>query len=718
MSSIRRVQTERILKDVVHSLYSQGTQPTFGEVAQGVARYFEKYPAGKPLPLPLRDAVARGQSDEEAYNQLLSFIAINLDVLYESSLRQVEEVIMLTSSLQTHLDRLSTYRKRIDSQIEDYLLGVYNTDGYFYSVSDNFSDIDFVDLNMTTGQVDTVAGMVSLPSVSGASSRVPTKDISRPRVSITVGGRPSRYDELASFTGALEDSLENIVWAFEVESATVEEVVAVAVIDFGTQDPVRISRVDITPYGATPVQVFMEYLDAVTGVWNGFGNKIHTGTSLMVFGGNVAEATSMRLTLRKTKPDYTENKGGQVVYKYIFGARDLAFAHKVYDYDARIVSTPRGIPDEYAADLVIDAVSLDAEENIPADTDIRYYIGASQPDETYDDIVWREISPIRSAKESGKIVRFDGATKFTRKITENPAAGDLKLLPLISAGTFQQRNPNQLIIPGVDIYRIAHIEEEVLLNSMELVEGVNTTKIHSRSLDTTTSFDDIDISYWGEIFDSGEVLTIDYGRIDTGNEFFYGGDVGSVGKDIYIETFIDCDTSYQTFLEEFQKIDVRAQTWDVKVFLNGKPTGVLKSGTNKLQMPWTLQQGLNHIVVMVRIPNNAVEDNAFIGALNLMSDKNLYDFGKVHLAKWNYVDFFAMQYNEYAQPKTFTMHNGEIISRRKPTTNFELRYATSTGTGPENVRLRIDMSRSRNTPNVTPSVDSYRLRFSYEEEDG
>lgn len=716
MSSIRRVQTERLLQDIVHMLYSAGVHPTFSEVSSRLSQYFSKYPAGDPLPLPRQNALAAGVSNVESYNQLLAHLAINLDVLYESSLRQVEEVMLLTNSLQTNLERLKKQRRRAQTKMDDFLLALYNSDGYFYSTSDTFSDTYFVDLTNTTAQVNTEIGVVMLPAVPSGSNRIALSQVGQPVVQATVAGSVVPHTELAPFAGALEDSLDNILWAFEVETTSPQEVLVEVTIPM--TEPVSVSRIDVTPYGATPVQLFIESRQGES--WASFGNKIQTGTSKMTFGDSAREVTEFKFTLRKLQPDYSENVNNQMRYKYIFGARDLSFIYQVYERHARVVSQPLVIPAEYEGELVIDAVSLDVEENVPADGSIRYYVAGAtiEGNESYDSLLWKEVIPIGSSEPGDKVVRFGGAAYTTQRITEGSVGGDLELLPSVSSGPAANRNPSAMIVPGVDVYRLAKIADTPLVNSLKLIEGVNTTRIRSRNVDLSKLPSEIDLDYWSDkIANDPESITVDYGRIDAGNEFFYGGDVGASGKDVFIEAYVTCDRHWDTFLAEFQKVDVRSQTWDVKLFLNGRPLGDLPVGTHKLLLPWKFREGLNHIIVLARIPLEADESHPFMGALSLLGENPpLYHYGSVNLARWNYVDFFTMKYNETGEPYTFTIHDGEIISRRRPTANFELQFASGTGEGPEAIRFRADLSRTSNNPNVSPVLNSYRIRYSYSEE--
>lgn len=730
MTSIRTVQTERLLQDVVRTLYSSGRKPMMADVIQRMSQYFGTYPAGRPLPIPLRNIVDGMKSDPHKYNKLLQHLSVNIDVLYEVCLRQIQDVLQLTSSMQTDLDRLSHKRKRVETRIDDFLLSQHNTDGYYYSISDNFSDTSLTNLYLTSAQIDTDAGAVVLPTIGSTTTRVPNSIIRTPSIQVFAGGVNTTHEELAPFTGALEDSLTNILWAFEVETDEPKEVVAHVDIKMGNEagDPVNLSRIDIKPYGATPVQVFWQ--TRTEGEWQGFGGRIQTGTTKMVFGDSVRQVRDIRLTLRKLEPDYTENRNGTLLYKYLFGARELAFIYQVYENAARFVSSPLMMPEEYTNDAVIDAVSIDVDADTPGDCDLKFYVaptdlaefmpdeetGAFPPQPELGDYIWREIIPIDSREPGDKIIRFEGAITRTRMITEGPAVGDFQLLPSVNDGPIQERNPTPSIIEGTNIYRIARIDDIPFENSLSLLEGVNTTRIYSRNLDTAKPFQEIDLEYWADVFNN-ETPTLDYGRIDAGNEFFYGGDVGAVGKDVFVEAFIETERAWETFLKEFQKVDVRSQTWDVKVFLNGRPLGHLPVGTHRMQLPWNFRRGLNHIVLLVRIPISAGTSDPFMGAVSLFGRGQLFEYGSVHLSRWEYVDMFTMRYNESGQPRTFTIHNNELISRRQPTTNYQLKYAVSTGEGPRAVIFRAEMSRTRNNPNVTPTLNAYRLRFLYAPED-
>lgn len=725
-SSIRNSQARAVLRDITHALYSRGVDPTLADVLSRLNRYFGQHPAGKPLPMNM-DSVNRDYpSSHEDYNRLMRNLAMNLDILYETCLNQVDDVMLLNDAIHSRVQSLKHRQKRLEGRINDHLLVHQNAEGYFYTISDNFADLMLVDTTLTSARVDTESGSVTIPSLSDHSYKLEPQWIRNPNVRVEVDGKDHSYRTLSSFRGAVEDGMDNLMWAIEVELDELKEVIVTVDIPISARgEPAELTRVDIKPYGMSEVQCWLETYDAAAGRYTNFGSRVKTDSLKMTFVDNPPPTGTLRMYLRKTKHDYIQRRADGIKYRYVFGAKSITMLHNVYERFARLVTHPLSIPEEAMGSLVIDAVSLDANVDVPNGGEVRFYVAADSPFDYSDidyagpravgELTWHEIAPMKANTHLDKLARFDGAATYTKLITDNPTNDQLQLIPLAPIGPEQDRNPSQTIIEATDVYKIAELDTEPLVNSLFLLEGLNTTRIYSKSIDPGMSFKDLDITYWADVLrNRQDELTLDYGRIDQGNGFFYGGDVGAPGRDVYIETYLDAGRAYDTFMAELQKLDERSRTWEIKVFLNGRPLGTLGNQIHSMRLPWAFKEGLNHIVLIIRIPLEASVSMPFVGAISLMGDApKLWDYGLVRLDKWSYVDEFTMRYNEYGQPKTFTIKDRMIISRRKPTTNFLLQYSINTGYGPEAIRLMAELSRAGNNPNITPSLNSYQLRFSY-----
>lgn len=724
--SIRQVQISEILEQVAESFFMDGINPRLDDILRYVSDYFSQYPAGLPLPIP-QGAVAQDvKSDVDKFNQLLAHLITNVDVLYEASQSQLQQVLMLNTAMRSQLDRLKAKRKVLESKIDDYLLSAFNTDGYLYSISDSFADLSLTDLGYTTAFVDTVAGNLTIPSVSSFSKKINFDRVSLPNVLITPTSdfTTSLAFEVKSPIQNAFDGLNNTAWIIEARTDSPMSVSAVISMAVGTSlEPSTITRCDLTPFGVRPVQCLVQYAPANqlgTTQYINFSNKTMTSSEKMTYiADNVTAANNdaerMQFLLTKKDYDYKTNDNGKVSYRYIFGFREIALLEQAYDTRGVYVSRPLSILENSADNLsIIDAVSVVVDQHVPFNTATKFYVAADNVDaESVTDFDWKEIVPVGNTQE-GTIAKFQGTLKLFKNIKRNPVnTTDVQLIPFDSSDLdLARRNPSTQTVAGVDIYRIASFSEDFIPATAVLEEGVNTTRILFAALDVKAITQGL--SWWTDYVNGTKVATDTYGTVNSGHEFFYGGDVGESGKSVFIESFVEIDSDLPIMLKEFRKTDNNSQAWDVRVYLNGREVGYLPVGTNYLRIPWNFQRGRNHVIVLVNIPASSTAlPSPYIGSLELMSDANLYDIGRVNLAVWDYVDFFKLQYNQINNANSFTIYNNEIISRKKPTDNFKLSYSKASAAPVQSVRFRADLTRTSDTDSVTPIVNSYRLRFAY-----
>jgi len=718
--SISRIQKEMVLDEVARFYFSNGEKPTSSAILRDMSMFFADNPIGRPFniePNNMREGLV---SNVDEVNDNMIRAVLNISILYESMLQDTERSMSLYSIVQTKLENLRGRRARIESDIDDFLLALNDSSGYFYSFSDYFSTLDYTDLGMSSAFVDIVSGQVSIPPVAEFSRPLPAGAYAVNSATMTVDGASVSYQTESPFDGAI-DGLSNTNWAVSVSTNEVAEVIMEVRIDLSDFLPPVISKVEIDPFTMVPMQVFVETENTLSnsGVLrqrDSFGQNVKYGSYKMTFVDTATKANIVYITMRKTEPDYQIQDNSTNKHVYVFGASHLEISRQSYDTSAKFVSASIALPEEIATDHVIDSVSLSVDEYLPNNTSADYFIAADSGNgSSLDDFNWQQIFPVESSSSAtGAALKLDGAALHSRKV--KPAAealfNDLELIPIdVSDSDLSKRNPTTTIVGGVDIYRIAEFKEEFIPQTMAMSEGVNSTRILSTALDPTVTSD---LTYWASYIDGTLTANEFYGRIDTGNEFFYGGDIGANSKSVYIETYVDSPIDRETILKEFRKSDDNSQQWDVYVYLNGRTIASLPAGTDTALIPWKFNNGLNHVAMTIDIPAATTDHpTPYLGTIDLMVGEDLSAFGKVRLGEWVYVDPFKMEYNEIDEPMTFTIYNGEVISRRRPTTNFELRYAKPTGRGTSAIRFRADLQRSNDDDSVTPILDKYSIRFSY-----
>ncbi len=712
--SLSSIHYQKILDSVSRYYYASGAKPTEEQVMGDLSSYFSVNRLGSPI--GVRNGVFADDltSSEAEMNEMVSKVIANLDLLYQATAEQVEESMNMNTYMNSRLDQLRIRRKRIDSQIEEYLFTNSNSDGYFYSFLDTFPNLSFVDLGLTSAFVDIKNGAVSIPIHSdktevlqGTSVRLVTKSFKLNDVEVSTGV------ERAEFAGCL-DGLTNTYWSTEIVSDLPSEVVCTLELELSSP---FLSYIEYEPYGTVPCQVYVEYAGGDR-AFRTFGQGIKESTEKMVFSNSSVEVRFLRFTIRKTKQDFISQTDAAIKYNYIIGAKDITMVGREYEDSAVLVTTPISISKDLSTENVLDSISVKVDDDTPDGSFIEYFValdtGESNP--TLFDFDWKKISKFSdSIFDPGMIVNFSGSSSISKYIRTSPETGtdDLAIISEDPANADPRvRNPFRK--DGIEVWRLCSFgSEDPIINSLKLEEGSNSLKVYYTSYDAGA----LDLSFWKDYINGSLESSTTNTRIDTSNGFFNGGDIGENYKSVYMETYLDYESTQNAGIQKFIKTDSNSQLWALKVYLNGAEIGYMPVGTNELNIPWTFRPGLNHIAVTALIPRATTSAYPNEGSINIMQDNALTDFGSVKLANWAYVDIFQLLNNSDPKANLFSIYKEsdkvQIISRKKPTNNFKLSYSKPSGSQTQKVRVRADLGRASNNSSVSPLLNSYRLRFRY-----
>lgn len=732
MTSISEIHRATVLEHVATTLYATGVRPTTSTILQQLTRYFRDNPPGRPLSTPRGTNAAQLRSDPQAMNQAMANIITNLSMLYRANASQGQEIMELNTLLKTYLDKLVVKRKKLFTQIDDYLLSLYNTDGYYYSISDSFADLAKVSLDMTNAFVDVATNKVTLPITKSLSADLTVNGFPRTTLNVYTTGAVSDITSLEASTdlkpvtytttgdmGNAFDGLTNTAWSIEIELEKKQELLAELTIrPDNSGRSIEVSRIEVDTFGVVPVQVYAETIGTDPEDVQVFGDSVVTTDTRAAFIDNVALAREVRLRFRKSDPDYTYTRSNKTYYKYIFGAKDIFITKSIYDNQAVFVSQPLSILEPFTS--FIDAVSLHVEDSIPEGTFIDYFVAKDDPNaETAAELEWKQIVPVQNVGDDNKVVRFNSTTQLSNFIRVQPTDSEYQLiLPNTTDPDRKLRNPSPSILSNGSVWRIAEIGDDFVPETMHLEEGFNTVRVLYKNY-LQTNHDSLD--NWTAAIKGEQTVSEAYIRIDDGRGFFSGIDIGQAYKSFYVETYIESDREWETLVRECVKTSDQSRVWDLKLFLNGEEIADLPAGTVTLPVTWKINKGLNHVALLVDVPaGTASVQHPEWGIFELMRDDSLYNYGVVRLNKWSYVDEFTLNEDTttLAKPNEsvkFSVVNGEIISRIKPTDNFRIRFAKNNEQAPDAIRLKAELSRSTQDPNVTPSIDLYRLRFQHGE---
>lgn len=710
--SISSIHFQKILNSISRYYYSLGVKPTEEQVMNDISIYFSRNNISSPLRIKKGVFADDLKSSVNDVNEIISKTIANLDMLYASVDEQIQESMDMTTFMNSKLEKLRLKRKRIENQIDEYLFANSNSDGYFYSFSDTFPNLNFVDLNLTSAFVDVINGSVSLPILTDATEVLQGSVVRNVSKKFTLNNSEVSYGvERSPFAGCL-DGLSNTYWSVEIASDSPSD--AICVLELAIPSP-ALSTIEYEPYGTTPCQVLVETAQSDRN-FVVFGNGIKEGTSKMVYSSNLRYVEYIRFTIRKLKYDYIMQSDSGTKYIYIFGAKDIAMIGKHFVPEATFVSAPISISKDLSEHNVLDSVALKVDEDIPDSTQIKYFVSLDTEMENPSlyDFEWRKISPYKeNGDQSGMVIDFSGASSLSKFIRNEPESTELQLIPEDKNNPDSRlRNPFEK--DGISLWRICNFDSvSPIPQSLRLQEGYNSLRVYYVGYNV----DALNLNFWAGYKNGSLSANSVFTRIDSGNGFFWGGDIGENYKSVYMETYIDCETTTNAGIQTFVKTDYNSQLWDVKVFLNGAEIGSLPVGVNSLKIPWTFNAGINHIAVTALIPKAQSTAYPNEGSINLMENKMLYDFGTVRLDNWSYVDLFQLLNNSNDSSNLYSLYSDadkvQLVSRKKPSNNLKVDYSIVSNTKNQKVRIRADFNRSTNDTSVSPVLNSYRLRFRY-----
>ena len=729
--SIRQIQTRDFLEFIIASYLASGKKPTDTEIFKALSYYFSIQKAGTPI--RLEDGLFRRHpvSNVEDINDFMASIHVNLATLFQQVDEHVEQNLLLTTALMAQLRTQRTRRKKLEDKIDDILLSTYNTDGFFYSVSDHFYDTNLVDFKYTNAFLDVEADVLSIPTNSSRTRILNTSGISTP--SVTMFERKDitksvTFTEETDFSNAI-DGLTNTAWYLKVNRVEPSEgvVARIQVPIASRSSDIKVTEISIVPHGVVPVQCSIQKKlqeDLQTSNIEPFSNFIKTSADKMVFVNSSPDQSisSIIIELTKASPDYYEdNVDGTRSGIYIFGMRELMLSEKAYDSAATMISVPFGIPESLKEEAIIDAVSLTTQSSVPPNSQIKYYVAPdNEMAEKIADFDWQQIVPIDSQnKNVSKVAQFSGSARKTKMIRANTRdRSDAKLITLNPGSIdLDKRNPTQAYFPNFEVYRVGELSEPFLANTLTLEEGINTTRIYHTDLSPLNMTDTF--NFWKSNLENPVSYIATYGEIDTGSGFFSGADIGENERSVFVETFIYIDEDSPVTLREIFKASTGSQLWDVKAFLNGREIANMPVGTNKVVAPLKFNKGKNSLIVAANIPAASTQFlSPYIGSITF----DVVEYGTIKLSDMTYVDTYKFGDDGYRDAtntspnKWFTIFNNEIVTRTKLTDNYRLRYASATGNAPTAIRFRVDLSRFEEDNRIAPLLDSYRLRFSYSQE--
>lgn len=715
--TISSIQKNKFLDTVYKNFFAAGYKPTEKDLLDLFSKYFSNYEPGSPIPLRPELFRSTAYSNVDLINERMAHSLLNIENLYDSIFENSEQMFEVINALNNRIDNLKKRRAELESKIDDHIYSNQNSDGFYASITDNFSNGKNIDYNLSSIYLDTINKKVTLPKLNSAVFDLLSTDIvtsNSPRYTLSYNRKVIDSDKPfdgSSFFGSVFDGLSNTEWS-QVFDFNEVGVVTLS-INIPISNMTSISKIEgrLNTVSPTDVYVKINYSNGTKSEVKSKKSTFDYDTFSFDFTSGIV--SSIDLILLKIDPDYVAPESAKK-YKYRFGIRDIRISGQYYDKFGSLVTEPISLATGDNKNLVIDAVTLTAEETNGTNGSINYFIAEDKGNEvSVLDYNWIPIAkPFDVNSSFSSTINLKGSNVNTLRIldTVTDEKKDVIKIPLslsTQTSNINEENPTQSIYSGVPIYRIAKIPQFESPYSPYILEGVNYVTGSYVTYSNSIYNEAAGLTTWSSILnglDRRQVYTLPPFEILPSSSFFEGPNLSNVSIILNFNLFCANDIIAS---HRFVKNDQRSQDWDVGVYINDTAHSI-PSGKDYDTIEWRLQKGINRIKVTIDATGSAK------GSISLMDSYSILNYGVVYSEYYTYVDPLELRFNRSSADKVFTIDNvfgnKEILSKKNIKSNSRIFYFTNSPTAVSKIRLRADLTRGAN-PLQTPVLNSYKIKF-------
>jgi hypothetical protein len=715
--TISSIQKRKFLDNIYRLMYSTGISETDTVVRQPdeieVKKEFDAYFSSNRLGLPLTNDVNLLRNsvytNADLMNLFMARSLLNMEVLYDSVHENNEDLMNVTTILSKRLESLRNRRVGLEKKVDDILFSNSNTDGYFYSFGESFSNLQNIDLNLTTCFVDVENRKAVLPTLKSSTLdfRAPGRiNLSNIKYDIIFNGATVISGQPLPSSNNIFDGLNDTSSVASYSSSSLGVCAMVLTIPLNT--PFIISKIDGKLNTSSSIVTTAEIIDEANPTNAQYRRKqSNSSYDRFSFDFNPQSSGLIRITFIKYQPDTTNLGKAGDRYTFRFEIKDLIVGGQYYDKEGTLVSSPISI-DAGNENKIIDAISIDASNLNPISGDINFFV-AQDIDGAVNisDFDWLPISSTSNSNSGfDKIISFNGSTKNIKSIKSQTEEDGISILPLLPTGPLNEINPSTSIYSGISVYRVGVIDENDSPYNPYILDSIN--QISFKYVSYTDGLYK-DLSSWSSVINGTnstlQLIEMSNKEITNVPSIAFSGNL-STGVSAFLETNLLCEE----ILEVNHSISKAGDAidWDLAVYLNGVKIADLQAGEVTKNITWNFIKGINKVVITFDAEGSSS------GSISLMDGVSMSNYGTPFLKYYTYVDPFDFKTNRTSTDAVFTIDKylgrKEILCRKEIKDNSRLVYYSNNINQVEKIRFRADFTRYNN-PFGTPSLGEYRIKF-------
>jgi len=383
--SIASRQIKKELNRIVEEKLKAGELPPIEYVIDKLSDYYSQVDVGFPS-FQLRKQGYRQKWDVNVYNNNLTEIYNDLNNLYEELIDQFTITLTNFDYYDTERHRLMYQIKEMESSLLDLLLTAKDTDGYLYSVHDDFKDRSNINLAYSTCEINTDAGIVTLRESRGGVKKI---DMSHyfDTVNFPILAEEEYAKNIVSnkllggskFGYAFSDITTS--WLQNIITNTSGKLEVSFIIDLNPTLKYNILLSRIEMIGQSPQPMGIEPLWSVDNVnfkalpiGTGYRSKLVADDKKTIWNFSEINARYIKFLITKNQEDESVGDVSSPQYRYVVGFKHIEIFKMAYSKESTLYSNAFIITDPTGEALTVDKAAIIVDHDLQPGTDIEYYL--------------------------------------------------------------------------------------------------------------------------------------------------------------------------------------------------------------------------------------------------------------------------------------------------------------------------------------------------------
>lgn len=681
---IKRRQLDNLVETILREELCKGQVPNSRQFLLRLNRALTEHKLGTPTTKAYR---VQGNSsiNVDKHNEFINTTRDDLEVLYSELIQSVDATLKNFDYFEVEKKKLEYQIEKMRAELVNVLLVSDKSNQYIHTIYDTFSDINLVDLSKTTAEVDIANNQVVL-SQSGSQKM----NLTSAKASFSFNkGEWVTVSEMGSLENIFSDKA-NDIW--NITASTYTEQIFVGELIIELSERIQTNKLTVSLHSPRITEIDVLYSPDLLN-WFPIPNSKHESlTSEQTYLFHDINIAALKLILTKQTADAIRYEDEKAIYDSVFGVKNVSVYKAAFANSGALQSVIHEIE---SSKITVDKVSLSVDNEVPAGTEIKYYLafpdGDNQP-------AWVPISPLEDKQPKhpqvitlGNITNTKATLKFPTLDQSVPAERELK-----------QHNVN-----GIKFYVLPEINSadgliDRNITSALLYRGKNAWKVEQYTYNREEGYIPT-LADWVNIPSQATNNTLSFQNINTSsNSLMYGNSSNSYSANTKYTVAILMDSAKNITLRPVGNVGL-------SIYCNGQnyyssQPNIASDISIKLKAGWNILQVLIY-------QHKDIISSLNIGA-NLLAHVNRVYAESTPLKQ---VSLFNLQYNVLSSDyDSFTVEkignkSRIVLNHYYPGLSYELAY-NYTVQNNDKIIFKAEMSRLPDML-VSPKLNSYQIRF-------